>query len=83
MFFCNLFLERDWLCNIDEIPDCGMRMKELYLKLNEGIEGGIAFPDSIFDLLERCLELDVRKRITATEALTHPFFNVKDDDDQQ
>ena len=32
------------------------------------------FPDSVYDLLERCLEVVPNKRITAEEALNHPFF---------
>jgi serine/threonine protein kinase len=31
------------------------------------------------DLLEKCLDLDHKTRITALEALEHPFLNVFDD----
>ncbi|EDO33825.1 predicted protein [Nematostella vectensis] len=33
-----------------------------------------AVPDSAYDLLERCLDLNPSTRITASEALSHPFF---------
>lgn len=32
-------------------------------------------PHSAYDLLEQCLKLDPRLRISADEALRHPFFN--------
>ena len=32
-------------------------------------------PDSAYDLLEQCLNLDPRARISAEEALRHPFFS--------
>ena len=34
-----------------------------------------AIEDSAYELLERCLDLNPHTRITATEALEHPFFN--------
>lgn len=34
----------------------------------------IAAPDSAYDLLKRCLDLNPATRITATEALCHPFL---------
>ena len=37
----------------------------------------IAFPADAYDLLERCLEVDSMKRISAKEALTHPFLCLK------
>ena len=33
-----------------------------------------AIEDSAYDLLERCLDLNPHTRITAAEALEHPFF---------
>lgn len=33
-----------------------------------------AIPESAFDLLGKCLELDPRRRISAAEAMQHPFF---------
>ena len=33
------------------------------------------FPDSAYDLLKQLLEMDCDKRITAQEALKHPFFH--------
>ena len=35
----------------------------------------ICIPDSAYNLLERLLELDPHKRITAEEALSHPFLS--------
>ena len=32
------------------------------------------FPDSAYDLLKKLLELDCDKRISAANALKHPFF---------
>ena len=40
----------------------------------EGVAPLDIFPDSVYDLLERCLEVVPNKRITAEEALNHPFF---------
>lgn len=34
-------------------------------------------PDSAYHLLERCLDLNPFTRITASEALQHPFFSEK------
>lgn len=33
------------------------------------------FPDSAYDLAKRCLDLDPTSRITAAEALKHPFLS--------
>ena len=35
------------------------------------------FPDSAYELLKQLLEMDCDKRITAQEALKHPFFNIQ------
>lgn len=32
------------------------------------------FPDTAYDLLKRLLDLDCDKRISAADALQHPFF---------
>ena len=34
-------------------------------------------PDSVYDLLLQCLDLNPVSRITAHQALTHPFFTVR------
>lgn len=33
-----------------------------------------AIPSSAYDLLQRCLDLNPQTRITASQALQHPFF---------
>ena len=45
----------------------------------EGVGGEVAkswqsLPESAFDLLERCLELNPLRRLSAAEALQHPFL---------
>ncbi|KAM4796695.1 mitogen-activated protein kinase 13 isoform 2-T2 [Rhinophrynus dorsalis] len=39
--------------------------------------------DLAVDLLEKMLELDVEKRLTATEALEHPYFDEYRDEDEE
>eukprot|EP00945_MAST-04E_sp_MAST-4E-sp1_P008285 g8285.t1 len=34
------------------------------------------FPDSVYDLLHRCLEVEPERRISAKDALSHSFFSV-------
>ncbi|XXQ37422.1 non-specific serine/threonine protein kinase [Plasmodiophora brassicae] len=45
--------------------------------LRQFLDGGSRddLPDTLFDLLDRCLEPKPGSRITAAEALKHPFFN--------
>jgi len=51
--------------------------KELCIRLSGQRE--YIIPDSAYDLLAKCLELNPIKRISATECLRHPFFNEMDD----
>ena len=44
------------------------------MNVREVIRSWESLPDSVFDLLYRCLELNPSKRITAQEALQHPFL---------
>ena len=39
-----------------------------------GLVARVTFPKEAYDLLERCLEVDPLKRISAKEALCHPFL---------
>ncbi|KAK8810682.1 hypothetical protein WA158_007257 [Blastocystis sp. Blastoise] len=67
-------------CPLLKDPNClsGFRLKHVPSKLNDQlkpyIETGILSEDG-FNLLKQCLEFDTKKRITADEALRHPFFN--------
>lgn len=47
--------------------------EEEELKEEGEVENG-GFPDSAFHLLKRLLDLDPTTRITAAEALEHPFI---------
>jgi cell division control protein 7 len=56
---------------------CSMDMKDLCHKLNPYIHG-LELDDCVFDLLAKMMEPIPSKKITATEALHHPFFNEPD-----
>jgi len=56
-------------CDPHDIPKTPL--KDLCNKLTSRTE---QMPDSAFHLLERCLDLNPSSRITAKEALKHPFF---------
>jgi cell division control protein 7 len=55
-----------------EPPEAYANLRELCYKLNP--RGAVHFPDSAYALLERLLELNPSKRISAREALLHPFL---------
>lgn len=38
---------------------------------------GIKFPDEAYDLLKKLLEINPKERITAADALNHPFFSME------
>jgi cell division control protein 7 len=57
-------------CDPQNIPKTPL--KDLCNKLTSRKE---QIPDSAFHLLERCLDLNPSSRITAKEALNHPFFH--------
>lgn len=48
-------------------------LQELCQRLNESLEG-LKYPESVFDLLRKLLEPNPSKRITAEQALAHPFI---------
>jgi cell division control protein 7 len=52
-------------------------LKDLCTKLSKDCGRTFKVPDSAYDLLERCLDLDPHKRITASQALKHSFFTLK------
>jgi len=51
-----------------------LRKQPSATSLLSGDTNWIAAPDSAYDLLKRCLDLNPATRITATEALCHPFL---------
>lgn len=65
---------RTWKSNIPAITEEGVTLDTLIKKLNPNFE----IEDQAVDLLSRMLELIDAKRISASEALEHPFFsNIK------
>ncbi|XP_065916920.1 cell division cycle 7-related protein kinase-like isoform X2 [Dysidea avara] len=51
-----------------------LRKQPSATSLVSGDMNWVAAPDSAYDLLKRCLDLNPATRITATEALCHPFL---------
>jgi len=60
-----------WKTNIETIPGVQTPFDEVVMRLNPGL----AFPSSALDLLRRLLDLNYETRITAEQALEHPFFD--------
>lgn len=58
------------VCGLLNYPLNGCSCKE-----NDPVADSGLFPDSAYDLLNRLLDLDPDTRITAEEALKHPFFS--------
>ncbi|KAJ1796859.1 Cell division control protein 7, partial [Coemansia sp. RSA 2399] len=65
-------LSRTFLTNIPTVKDRGIRFESLAKAYNT--EGYPYIPAEAFDLLRRMLTLNPEKRITASEALEHPFI---------
>ncbi|KAJ2007822.1 Cell division control protein 7 [Coemansia thaxteri] len=64
-------LGRSFLTNIPTVKDRGIRFESLAKAYNA--EGFASLPSDVFDLLRRLLTLDPESRITAEQALEHPF----------
>lgn len=62
---------RDWKSNIDTIPEERIPFEKIVGSLNPWIE----LDKDGYDLLYRLLDLNLDTRITAEEALEHPFFD--------
>ncbi|KAJ2093352.1 Cell division control protein 7 [Coemansia sp. RSA 1813] len=65
-------LSRTFLTNIPTVKDRGIRFESLAKAYNT--DGYPYIPPEAFDLLRRMLTLNPEKRITASEALEHPFI---------
>lgn len=64
--------DRSWHCNIPSVPDKKLRWRHLCQVLSPAFP--VPLPDEAFDLLDRLLDLDYRTRLTAVQALHHPFL---------
>jgi cell division control protein 7 len=67
-----LSYDRVWHCKVPTIPVHRLSWRHLCKQLNPNWREMV--PDEAFDFLDRLLDLDYRKRITALEALDHPFL---------
>ena len=65
---------RQWLCDVPTVPEQRFGWRELVSGMNP--EGYRVLPEEAYDLLDKCLRLDVNERITAREALEHPFIKL-------
>lgn len=69
--------DRIWACNVPSVTPTRPCWRNLCQLLNPGWEAwrsADGVPDEAFQLLERLLDLDYKRRITALEALEHPFL---------
>jgi cell division control protein 7 len=77
-------------CNVPSQQPEGFRIPEFITKLNPGIlEPPTSHPDKdlylrevdqVMDLCRACLQPDLTRRCTASEALHHPFLLLDDDE---
>lgn len=66
--------QRQWLCDVPTVPERRVGWDELVKGMNP--DGFKVLPAEAYDLLDRCLRLDVKERITARQALEHPFIKL-------
>ncbi|KAM0679669.1 Cell division control protein 7 [Glugoides intestinalis] len=62
---------RTWKSNLSSISEKGIPFEQLIKQLNRNLD----VDEVTIDLLRRLLDLNCDTRITAREALEHPFFN--------
>lgn len=76
-YWSNNYLKigRKFFTNIPTIPENRIGWKKLVAKLNP--RGFELVPDTAYDFLDKCLTLNPEERITARQALKHPFLNVE------
>lgn len=67
-----LCYDRIWHCKIPTVPVQRLSWRHLCKQLNPSWKETV--PEEAFNFLDRLLDLDYRKRITALEALDHPFL---------
>jgi cell division control protein 7 len=65
---------RVWKCDVPTVHDQRMPFDELVAVFNPEHAG--QYTADVYDLLEKCLKLDVTERISAKEALEHPFIKM-------
>lgn len=71
-YFLMLIAGRTFFTNVPAVKDQGISLWKLCQKLHIGSQR--PYDPLAFDLLKKCLALIPAERITATEALHHPFL---------
>ncbi len=64
--------DRIWSCNIPSVPSFKLSWRHLCERLNPNWSEAV--PDEAYDLLDRLMDLNYHTRISALEALDHPFL---------
>jgi cell division control protein 7 len=65
--------DRIWSCNVPSVPEEHVGWENVIRSLCPEMFN-LGIPRECIDLLERCLCLDPDERITAEQALNHPFI---------
>jgi cell division control protein 7 len=73
---CAETLGRRWFCNVPSVPSKHVGWPSVVANLCPDAYSSLSFPAECFHFLERCLCLDPRERITASQALQHPFIRL-------